>query len=171
MITIVATAGMASTTYVQFLKGGLLIIFSTIVTILVVRNGLLLNPSEEYHDFQAISATVEGGEVVEIASDDYSVAGQYEADGVDFVKLEQDGVFTWWSLGEIDGQDEVLQLHRIGLGVMVQVREGGERMHGQRDQVGDDRVALVPVKGPGVPVVDLRYQQPVRGHDQSGCGL
>jgi cation/acetate symporter len=28
VITIVATAGMASTTYVQFLKGGLLIIFS-----------------------------------------------------------------------------------------------------------------------------------------------
>ncbi len=28
VITIVATAGMASTTYVQFLKGGLLIVFS-----------------------------------------------------------------------------------------------------------------------------------------------
>ncbi|MBN1120336.1 MAG: cation acetate symporter [Anaerolineae bacterium] len=104
VITIVATAGMASTTYVQFLKGGLLIIFSTIVTVLVVRNGLSLKPSETYHDFQAISAVVEAGEVVEISNPDYSIAGQYEANGMQFVKLEQDGVFTWWSLGEIDGQ-------------------------------------------------------------------
>lgn len=37
---IVATAGMASTTYVQFLKGGLLIIFSTVLTIGILTRGL-----------------------------------------------------------------------------------------------------------------------------------
>ena len=40
VITIVATAGMASTTYVQFLKGGLLIIFSTVLVGAVIVRGL-----------------------------------------------------------------------------------------------------------------------------------
>jgi cation/acetate symporter len=37
---IVATAGMVSTTYVQFLKGGLLVIFSFVLTVLVLMRGL-----------------------------------------------------------------------------------------------------------------------------------
>jgi cation/acetate symporter len=39
VITIVATAGMTSTTYVQFLKGGLLLVFSTILVALVLFRG------------------------------------------------------------------------------------------------------------------------------------
>jgi cation/acetate symporter len=45
VIFIVATAGMTSTTYVQFIKGGLLIIVSTILTIYILNNGLSLKPS------------------------------------------------------------------------------------------------------------------------------
>ena len=46
VIIIVASAGMTSTTYVQFLKGGLLIIFSVILVVAVVgyilhKRGLL----------------------------------------------------------------------------------------------------------------------------------
>ena len=37
VITIVATAGMTSTTYVQFLKGALLIVFSTVLVVAVLR--------------------------------------------------------------------------------------------------------------------------------------
>ncbi|MGE0760835.1 MAG: cation acetate symporter, partial [Pirellulaceae bacterium] len=37
---IVVTAGMVSTTYVQFLKGSLLVIFSTILTVLILMRGL-----------------------------------------------------------------------------------------------------------------------------------
>ena len=40
VIFIVATAGMTSTTYVQFIKGGLLIVFSTILTISIFVNGI-----------------------------------------------------------------------------------------------------------------------------------
>ena len=40
VIFIVATAGMTSTTYVQFIKGALLVIFSTILTIYILKNGL-----------------------------------------------------------------------------------------------------------------------------------
>ena len=46
VITIVATAGMASTTYVQFLKGGMLIIFSFILVIAVLFRGFSTTPDQ-----------------------------------------------------------------------------------------------------------------------------
>ena len=46
VITIVATAGMTSTTYVQFLKGGLLLIFSFILVGAVCWRGLSTKPDQ-----------------------------------------------------------------------------------------------------------------------------
>jgi cation/acetate symporter len=46
VITIVATAGMASTTYVQFIKGFLLIIFSTALVIAVTVRGFNTKPHQ-----------------------------------------------------------------------------------------------------------------------------
>ncbi len=43
---IVATAGMVSTTYVQFIKGGLLVLFSGILTLLILNRGLKVDTSE-----------------------------------------------------------------------------------------------------------------------------
>jgi cation/acetate symporter len=40
---IVVTAGMVSTTYVQFLKGSLLVVFSTVLTVLILARGLSVN--------------------------------------------------------------------------------------------------------------------------------
>src|SRR5438876_7468499 len=40
VITIVVTAGMVSTTYVQFLKGSLLVLFTLVLTILILCRGL-----------------------------------------------------------------------------------------------------------------------------------
>jgi cation/acetate symporter len=40
VVVIVVTAGMVSTTYVQFLKGGLLVLFSLVLTVLVLQRGL-----------------------------------------------------------------------------------------------------------------------------------
>ena len=58
VIFIVATAGMTSTTYVQFIKGALLVVFSTILTIYILKNGLTLIPNEDYHKFAKIEAMV-----------------------------------------------------------------------------------------------------------------
>ncbi|MDX1944905.1 MAG: cation acetate symporter [Pirellulaceae bacterium] len=41
---IVTTAGMVSTTWVQFLKGGLLVIFCTILTVMILNRGLIATP-------------------------------------------------------------------------------------------------------------------------------
>ncbi|MCP5049245.1 MAG: cation acetate symporter, partial [bacterium] len=100
VIFIVATAGMASTTYVQFAKGCLLIIFSTILTIYLVNNGLAKKPSEDYHDFQTLNATLSGESVTAVDNPEYTIAGETKKNNLHFVKLEKAGVYTWWKLGK-----------------------------------------------------------------------
>ena len=105
VIFIVATAGMASTTYVQFFKGGMLIFFSTILVILVLNNGFSLTPSDDYHDFETIGATVsEDGMVTELAHNPYVIAGQETVGDHTFVRLVAEGVPTWWSLENHDDE-------------------------------------------------------------------
>jgi cation/acetate symporter len=100
VIFIVATAGMASTTYVQFIKGGLLLVFSTVLTVALMVNGFKLKPDENYHTLKAIEATVEAEKVTGVGDSAYSIAGQ----NGNLVKLSKDGVNTWWSLITEDGK-------------------------------------------------------------------
>jgi cation/acetate symporter len=86
VITIVATAGMTSTTYVQFLKGGLLIIFSTLLSVAVLHRGLSTEPRAETFSPQSI-ALAEATPAAEIVD---------EKAGLTFVKLETDGLSNWW---------------------------------------------------------------------------
>src|SRR5262245_63749396 len=44
VMLIVVTAGMVSTTYVQFLKGSLLVVFSAILTVMILNRGLSSDP-------------------------------------------------------------------------------------------------------------------------------
>ncbi len=100
VIFIVATAGMTSTTYVQFIKGGLLIIFSIILSVYIFNNGLTLNPDHErqsYHDFITLSPVVENGKVTD-AGGSYNVMSQQEVKGNTFVKLQKDGIDRWFQL-------------------------------------------------------------------------
>ena len=46
VVLIVATAGMVSTTYVQFIKGSLLVLFSGILTVMILNRGLTVDTSE-----------------------------------------------------------------------------------------------------------------------------
>jgi cation/acetate symporter len=86
VITIVATAGMTSTTYVQFIKGGLLIIFSVVLSVLVLNKGLSTTPGEATFFPQTIAAA------------DVSPAKEVtdQKSGLTFVKLESDGIANWW---------------------------------------------------------------------------
>ncbi len=100
VITIVATAGMASTTYVQFLKGMLLIVFSTILVIVVVNRGLSTNPDQGgtksiYH-YETLTAEMNGDQFM-LPDSDYKVLDhQSVKGGLEFVKLGQNGLETWW---------------------------------------------------------------------------
>jgi cation/acetate symporter len=64
VILIVATAGMASTTYVQFLKGSLLLLFSAILTGLILQRGLTVDPRPEASAPQTITVTSTGEKLI-----------------------------------------------------------------------------------------------------------
>jgi cation/acetate symporter len=104
VIFIVATAGMTSTTYVQFMKGGLLIIFSTILVVLVLNKGLSTKPYENYHDFKSIRATMMDGEINGIEDTTYSIAEIKTVGENKYVKLVKDGIFTWWNAVSKNGE-------------------------------------------------------------------
>ncbi len=111
VIFIVATAGMTSTTYVQFIKGGLLIIFSIVLSIYVFKNGLNLNPDSEhinYHDFITLNPVIENGEVVGVNG--YDVVGEYKVKDKIFVKLEKDGVYHWFDLDNNEGTVKLYEM-------------------------------------------------------------
>lgn len=90
VITIVATAGMASTTYVQFLKGALLIVFSTILVICTLNRGL--TTGEPAYQYKSISATLEN-EHVAITEPGYTITSVVDEK---FVQLEKEGATSWW---------------------------------------------------------------------------
>ncbi len=94
VIFIVATAGMTSTTYVQFIKGGLLLVFSIILTIYILNNGLNLTPNKDYHKFISIEATVNDGKVASIKDDKYKFIKQVDG----FAKVEVDGLNRWFQV-------------------------------------------------------------------------
>lgn len=99
VVFIVATAGMTSTTYVQFIKGGLLIIFSLILTVYILNNGLSLTPDHEnqkYHDFVTLTPTFEDNQVI---VEGYNVIAEKEVNGKRFVKIQMDGgIYRWFDL-------------------------------------------------------------------------
>ena len=84
VITIVATAGMTSTTYVQFLKGGLLIIFSTVLSVAVLNKGLSTEPSPETFSPKTIAAA------------SVTPAATVEYHEQTFVKVVENGIANWW---------------------------------------------------------------------------
>ncbi len=102
VILIVATAGMASTTYVQFIKGGLLIIFSFIVVIFVLNKGLTVKPGADYHEFKSMPAVVENGKIIGFADSTYKMVSQHDEKDMSFVKLEKEGIFSWWKVSTIE---------------------------------------------------------------------
>ncbi len=107
VITIVATAGMTSTTYVQFLKGALLIIFSSILCVSIFVAGIRKVPITKngYHEFRELSATMVD-DTVTIQEPGYEVIGK-ESDHL--VKLEKDGIKTWWELKKNKNGELVLE--------------------------------------------------------------
>jgi cation/acetate symporter len=98
VITIVATAGMTSTTYVQFLKGGLLIVFSTVLVIALLMRGFSTEPDQggdvPFYEYQTVtrSALIDQG----LTLKDYQVKDSQKKDKT-FVRAFGDSTTTWWA--------------------------------------------------------------------------
>jgi len=102
---IVATAGMASTTYVQFFKGSLLLIVSTIVVISVLTRGLSTDPTgwgdDPNHKFTTLQASVAAdGRLV---ADGYASEPNWQSTEfgkAGFVKMMQNGEESIWQVNK-----------------------------------------------------------------------
>jgi len=96
VITIVATAGMTSTTYVQFLKGALLIVFSMVLSFLVLKQGLSTTPNEGTF----FPAHLPAADSMADRTPGYLFRERVRDDktGLTFVQLQHEGRFNWWIL-------------------------------------------------------------------------
>ncbi len=112
VITIVATAGMTSTTYVQFIKGALLLVFSFVLVTVVLIRGLSTKPDQggrvPHREYRTLAATESEGA---LALDDpaWQIAAVREVKGLRFVKLLSDGRESWWT-AEKDAATGALKL-------------------------------------------------------------
>ena len=99
VIFIVATAGMTSTTYVQFIKGALLIIVSLILTIFILNKGLNRKPNPEMHEYISLDVNITpSGDITLEDNKGYSIKEEATDGSNKFVLLEKDGVSNWYRL-------------------------------------------------------------------------
>jgi cation/acetate symporter len=106
VITIVATAGMASTTYVQFLKGALLIVFSTVLVWVVLGRGLSTQPDQggtvPFYQYAHVDAARDADG--KIQAEGVEILEQTEVKGgLTFVRVNTQGQENWWYASETDG--------------------------------------------------------------------
>ncbi|MEN8227969.1 MAG: cation acetate symporter [Bacteroidota bacterium] len=128
VIFIVATAGMTSTTYVQFIKGGLLIIFSTVLAIYIFNNGLDLNPehkNQEYIQPMTLTANDMQG---------FTLVSNVDVKDVSFVKMEKEGIYRWFT-NSGDNFEEAMTVTKTSDG--VKLYNGAPKVEGKFYQVGN----------------------------------
>jgi cation/acetate symporter len=112
VITIVATAGMASTTYVQFLKGSLLIIFSLVLVGAVCVRGFSTHPDQggqvPFREVAVLPATEQGGALsVDEPETRVLEVREVAAAQATFARLARDGRESWWLVSRADGRTEL----------------------------------------------------------------
>lgn len=112
VIAIVATAGMTSTTYVQFLKGALLLVFSTVLVVALLIRGLSTAPDQggrvPYPEYRDMAATEQSGALIpEDAS--YSFVELKKAGSTSFAKLVKESKISWWKVNQKDGATTLSQ--------------------------------------------------------------
>lgn len=139
VIVIVVTAGMVSTTWVQFLKGSLLVVFSFVLVILVLRQGF----NTDSTDFETI------GPLAKDQLDAPTIDGRtiIEADGIwanaPYVRLgsRNDVGFDVFRIEPIEGSDQIL----LRQGQVVETREGQTLVGGAPLGDGEGEKSLKPV--------------------------
>jgi cation/acetate symporter len=97
---------MASTTFVQFLKGGLLIVFSTILVGAVLLRGFSTQPDQggraPFYAYAQLDAT-RTGEQIQVVEAGYEVLEAVPVQGgLLFVRLEHAGKESWWHAVETE---------------------------------------------------------------------
>ncbi len=144
VITIVATAGMTSTTYVQFIKGALLIIFVFVIVVALCVRGFSTEPDQggrvPFYHYKTITATETNGTIV---PDDaaYRAVGTHEVTVKDkttsFVELDNSGVMSWW---KVTSTSSGLELHETQ---DIVVKEDGTKLVNGLPESDDNQLRQV----------------------------
>ncbi len=146
VIVIVATAGMTSTTYVQFLKGGLLIVFSLVVVIALLVRGFSTRPDQggkvPFHPRAAMAAALAEGKLTP-ADPAMTVVETRTVKDHTFVKLAKAGQDSWWVKEEKDGKLTLMEAQwetqRMGEPKMVNGEPNGKlRQVGHLEAIAGD---------------------------------
>lgn len=107
VIVIVATAGMTSTTYVQFLKGGMLIVFSLVMTVAVLWRGLSAAPDQggrvPFRPLAVLAAERVNDGLVPVDRA-FTVEETLTVRDRTFLRLSRGGEVSWWAGSSRDGQ-------------------------------------------------------------------
>ena len=161
VILIVATAGMTSTTYVQFLKGGLLIILSTILTVYILKNGFTLTPdhkNQQYHSFMELSPQMAGDKVESVAG--WKVLTQMDVKGKEFVQLEKDSIVRWFNLVENN------ESYSLKEALSITENKNGEKLFVEsKYQYGIGVGMRIRSVDLGLPYLDFQFSLYPRGKD------
>ncbi len=116
VIVIVVSAGMVSTTYVQFIKGSLLVLFSAVLVVQIMQRGLTTSEGgEDGHAFRTIGPMVETQLLKQLRQQPgFSQAVVVPPTG-DWAKLplvrirdETTGELSTWSIAPAESEGEVL---------------------------------------------------------------
>lgn len=126
VITIVATAGMTSTTYVQFIKGLMLIVFSTVLVVAICVRGFNTQPDQggkvPFYTYATLKAQKNGEKITPIDST-WLVIEQVKVETLPalFVKLARDGQESWWMADETEQRVSLKETQ------FVEVKPDGEQ--------------------------------------------
>ncbi len=146
VIVIVATAGMTSTTYVQFLKGGMLIVFSLVVVVVLLVRGFSTRPDQggkvPFHVCTSIVASMLEGKLVP-ADPAMSVVELKTVKSHTFVKVRKEARDSWWVKEEKDGKlslsEAQWEIHKAGMASVVNGEPNGKlRQIGHLESIAGD---------------------------------
>ncbi|MFW5856867.1 MAG: sodium:solute symporter family transporter [Planctomycetota bacterium] len=191
VIFIVATAGMASTTYVQFLKGALLIVFSSVVVLALLGKGLTTTPQTieetgevlEFYEYGTLTAVEEDGGLTIDPESGYTLVDQHIVKDLEGKPLEtlvqlvheqpliedEEGTYTYKVKGRtlrlVKGARA--QIKRLLEGRPEDVVPVGGRPHIYKDINGERALVLYDksVTVGGVKVTEREGKLFVRIHD------
>jgi len=108
VVLIVVTAGMVSTTYVQFLKGSLLVVFSTILTVAILNRGLAVTDgdSPDVHP-----------RIVDSVTDEILLPPGDGWQGTPYLRTKHHdtGDVTVWRMHQIDGKTRFFESQTMRL--------------------------------------------------------
>jgi cation/acetate symporter len=155
VILIVVTAGMVSTTWVQFIKGSLLVVFSAILTVMILMRGFEVADKTVDMEFHDVLSLPDGGKIEDAQwGTELGDVGFYLTEAPSSVIAEGDHWYVgfteanskldhFWRVDPLEGETGKVRLSPALL--MAENSDGEKLLNGQRigPDAGDQTLAPV----------------------------